>query len=45
MATPADVVFEAVALVNEWHEQAQAPPDPERMGRGGLRDLTADPED
>lgn len=22
MATPADVVAEAVALVNEWHEQA-----------------------
>jgi len=24
MATPADVVAEAVALVNEWHAQAQA---------------------
>lgn len=33
MATPADVVAEAVALVNDWHEQAQAAPHGAPAGR------------
>lgn len=41
MATPADVVLEAVALVNEWHEQARDA----HGGRQGRRGLTPDVED
>lgn len=33
MATPADVVAEAVALVNAWHEQAREAPLEAPAGR------------
>lgn len=35
MGTPAAVAAEAVALVNEWHEQAQAAPPEAPAGRAG----------